>query len=462
MNMEVSKRSLFSADSEESVIGSLLLGADIFADVVEQGLTAKSFYDLRHAAIFSAICAMHEASVPVDVVTVSQHLEASGSLKQIGGIGFLGELADKTPSIANAGAYAKILRSLEFERLWYQSALDITAVLTGTNCEDHEDRMGRIQMILEGAERKDNASSVIELRPALKKYLELVDERANNPGIHGVLTGFEFVDNRLAGMKGGDFGVIGGRPSMGKTAYSMNIVKHVALKQKLNAMVFSLEMSTDQLVQRMVAAEGRVKLGLLKSGKVMTHEESMTRFGSAVTNLSKSGGKIFFDDTAGLTITDLMARAKRHHRKHGLSMILIDHIGLVESTMKTDNETMRIGQVSRSLKKLAKQLDCVVIGLAQLNREVEKRSNKRPMISDLRSSGAIEQDADWIQVMYRDEYYNEDSLTPGQVEIITGKNRDGEVGADYLGWRGEYNLLEGLPEGGVIPKDNDSSARSFV
>lgn len=151
MNMEISKRSFFSADSEESVIGSLLLGADIFADVVEQGLTAKSFYDLRHAAIFSAICAMHEASVPVDVVTVSQYLEASGSLKQIGGIGFLGELADKTPSVANAGAYAKILRSLEFERLWYQSALDITTVLTGTNCEDHEDRMGRIQMILEGA-----------------------------------------------------------------------------------------------------------------------------------------------------------------------------------------------------------------------------------------------------------------------------------------------------------------------
>jgi replicative DNA helicase len=221
-------------------------------------------------------------------------------------------------------------------------------------------------------------------------------------------------------------------------------------------------MSTDQLIQRMVAAEGKVKLSLLKSGKVMTHEDSMTRFGSAVTNLSQSGGQIFFDDTAGLTITDLMARAKRHHRKHGLSMILIDHIGLVESTMKTDNETMRIGQVSRSLKKLAKQLDCVVIGLAQLNREVEKRSNKRPMISDLRSSGAIEQDADWIQLLYRDEYYNEDSLTPGQVEIITGKNRDGEVGADYLGWRGEYNLLEGLPEGGFAPKNDDSSARSFV
>jgi replicative DNA helicase len=462
MSTNLSRRSLFSADSEVSVLGALLLDANAFAEVIETGLTSRSFYDLRHSAIFSVICTMYEANMPVDVVTTSQHLEASGSLTQVGGIAYLGELADSTPSTANARAYAKILRMLEFERMWYQSAQDISALLTGTDCEDHADRMGRIQMILEGVERTERESSIIELRPALKNYLQVIDERALNPGIHGLLTGFEFVDHRLAGMKGGDFGVIGGRPSMGKTAYSMNIVKHVALKQKLNAMVFSLEMSTDQLIQRMVAAEGRVKLGLLKSGKVMEHEESMTRFGAAVTNLSKSGGQIYFDDTAGLNITDLMARAKRHHRKHGLSMILIDHIGLVESSMKTDNETLKIGQVSRSLKKLAKQLNCVVIGLAQLNREVEKRSNKRPMISDLRSSGAIEQDADWIQVLYRDEYYNEDSLTPGQVEIITGKNRDGEVGADYLGWRGEYNLLEGLPEGGFAPKSDDSSARSFV
>jgi replicative DNA helicase len=447
MNMDISRRSLFSADSEISVLGALLLDADAFAEVVETGLTVRSFYDLRHAAIFSVISSMYEASMPVDVVTTSQHLEAVGSLTQVGGIVYLGELADATPSTANAGAYAKILRSLEYERMWYQSALDIGALLTGTDCEDHADRMGRIQLILEGVERTERESSIVELRPALKKYLEVVDERANNPGIHGLLTGFEFVDQRLGGMKGGDFGVIGGRPSMGKTAYSMNIIKHVALKQSKNAMVFSLEMSTDQLIQRMVAAEGKVKLGLLKSGKVMTHEDSMSRFGAAVTNLSNSGGKIFFDDTAGLSITDLMARAKRYHRKHGLSLILVDHIGLVESSIKTDNETVKIGQISRYLKKLAKQLNCVVIGLSQLNREVEKRAIKRPMMSDLRSSGAIEQDADWIQLLYRDEYYNENSLTPGQVEVITGKNRDGEVGADYLGWRGEYNLLEGLQEG---------------
>jgi replicative DNA helicase len=461
MSTNLSRRSLFSADSEVSVLGALLLDANAFAEVIETGLTSRSFYDLRHSAIFSVICTMYEANMPVDVVTTSQHLEAAGSLTQVGGIAYLGELADSTPSTANAGAYARILRSLEFERLWFQSAKDIEEVLASTDCDDHADRMGRIQLILNGVEKTERVTSIVELRPALKHYVEVVDDRASNPGIHGMLTGFDFVDNRLLGMKPDDFGVIGGRPSMGKTAYSMNIVKHVALQQGLNAMVFSLEMSTDQLVQRMVAAEGKVKLGLLKSGKVMGHEESMTRFGAAVTNLSKASGKIFFDDTAGLNITDLVARAKRYHRKHGLDLIMVDHIGLIESTIKTDNETVKITQISRALKKLAKELHCVVIGLAQLNREVEKRAVKRPMMSDIRSSGAIEQDGDWIQLMYRDEYYNEDSLTPGQVEIITCKNRDGEVGVDYLGWRGEYNLLEGMPEGASFKPVEDKGS-NFV
>lgn len=459
--MDVSRRSLFSANSEVSVLGALLLDANAFAEVVETGLTARSFYDLRHAAIFSMISSMYEASMPVDVVTTSQHLEAVGSLTQVGGIAYLGELADSTPSTANAGAYAKILRSLEYERMWFQSAKDIEEVLVSTDCDDHADRMGRIQLILNGVEKTERVTSIVEMRPALKEYVDIVDERCENPGIKGLLTGFEFVDRRLAGMKGGNFGIIGGRPAMGKTAYSMNIVKNVALKQGKNVMVFSLEMGTDELIERMVAAEGKVKLGLLKSGKVVTHEESLTRFGAAVTNLSKSAGQVFFDDTPGLSINDLVARAKRYHRKHGLGLILVDHIGLVESSIKTDNETIKVGQISRLLKVLAKQLDCVVIGLSQLNREVEKRANKRPMMSDLRNSGAIEQDADWVQLLYRDEVYNEDSLTPGQAEIIMAKHRHGEVGTDYLSWRGEYSLLEGLPEGASFRPVEDKGS-NFV
>lgn len=446
-------RSLFSADCEISVIGAMLLDADAISAVAEVGLTTDSFFDKRHGFVFGAIMALTEASKPVDVVTVSELLESSGSLAAIGGIAYLGEMADCTPSTNNAEAYARIVADFEHERMWFKTAQAISELLVSDDEGSHVERLGKIQQVLLGAEKNESSSSVVELRPALKHYLEVLDERANNPGIHGLLTGFDHVDYRLGGMQPGDFGVVAGRPGMGKTAYTLNVAKHLAVVQKKNVMFFSLEMSTDQLVQRMVAAQAKVKLGLLKSGKVMGLDEQMTRFGAGVTTLSQAGGQVFFDDTPGLNITNLVAKAKRYHRKHGLSVIFVDHIGLVESSMKTDNETLKLGQISRLLKKLAKELGCVVIGLGQLNREVEKRSNKRPMISDLRQSGSIEQDADWIQLLYRDEYYNEDSLTPGQIEINSGKVRDGEAGVDYLSWRGEYGLLEGMPEGGCFSPD---------
>jgi replicative DNA helicase len=455
-------RSLFSADCEISVIGAMLLDADAISAVAEVGLTIASFFDKRHGLVFGAIMALSEASKPVDVVTVSEFLESSGSLAAIGGIAYLGEMADCTPSTNNAEAYARIVADFEHERMWFKTSQAISEVLMSDDGGDHVERLGKIQQVLLGAEKNETSTSVIEMRPALKAYLDVVEDRANNPGIHGLLTGFDHVDHRLAGMQPGDLGIIAGRPAMGKTAYSMNIMKHIAIRQKKNAMVFSLEMPTTQLMQRLVASEGKIKLGLLKSGKVVGLPDQMVKFGAAATRIKDSGGQIFFDDTAGLGISELVARAKRFHRKHELAVILVDHIGLVESSLKTDNETLRLAQVSRLLKKLAKELGCVVIGLAQLNRGVEQRANKRPMISDLRQSGSIEQDADWIQLLYRDEYYNEDSLTPGQVEIISGKIRDGEPGTDYLGWRGEYSLLEGLKEGERYQSHETVEQESYV
>lgn len=459
----ITMRSLFSADCEISVIGSMLLDADAISAVAEVGLTVESFFDKRHGLVFGAVMALAEASRPVDVVTVSEVLESSGSLASIGGIAYLGEMADCTPSTSNAEAYARIVADFEHERMWFKTSQAISEVLMSDDGGGHVERLGRIQQVLLGAEKNESAGSVVELRPALKHYLNVLDERANNPGIHGLLTGFDHVDYRLGGMQPGDLGIVAGRPGMGKTAYTLNVGRHVSVVQKKNVMFFSLEMSTDQLVQRMIAAQAKVKLGLLKSGKVMGLDEQMTRFGAGVTTLSQAGGQMFFDDTAGLSITSLIAKSKRYHRKYGLDLIIVDHIGLVESSMKTDNETLRIGQVSRLLKKLAKELGCVVIGLSQLNREVEKRPNKRPMISDLRQSGSIEQDADWIQLLYRDEYYyKEDSTTPGQIDVNSGKIRDGEAGVDYLAWRGEYGLLEGMPEGGAFSPDRESKEDSFV
>lgn len=455
-------RSLFSAECEAGVIGSMLIDPDVISDVAECGLSASSFFDPSHGLIYSAIMEMTEASNPVDAVTVAEYIESAGRSGEMGGIVYLGDLIDGVASVKNAAAYARIVAEFEHERMWQKASRDISEILVDADAGTHSERLGKIQQVLLGAERNESSSSVVELRPALKHYLEVLDERANNPGIHGLLTGFDHVDYRLGGMQPGDLGIVAGRPGMGKTAYTLNVAKHCAVVQKKNVMFFSLEMSTDQLIQRMIAAQAKVKLGLLKSGKVMGLDEQMTRFGAGVTTLSQAGGQFFFDDTPGLNITNLVAKAKRYHRKHGLSVIFVDHIGLVESSMKTDNETLKIGQISRLLKKLAKELGCVVIALGQLNREVEKRSNKRPMISDLRQSGSIEQDADWIQLLYRDEYYNEDSLTPGQIEINSGKVRDGEAGVDYLSWRGEYGLLEGMPEGGCFSPDRAKEEDDFV
>lgn len=440
-------RSLFHTDSEMSVIGSILMDADAYADVAEAGVSADSFFDPRNSLIFSAVVSMVENNQPIDAVTVSEWLEGVGRLVEAGGVAYMGQVMECTPTTVNAGAYARVVESFAHERLWLQVSREISEVLASNDYVNHEERMGKIQQLLMKAEKNDRNGSIVEFKPAVKHYVDVLDDRINNPGIHGLLTGFEHVDNRLQGIQEADLGIVAGRPGMGKTAYILNILKHVAMKQKKNGMIFSLEMPTGQLVQRMAAAEARVKLGLLKSGKIDEHEESMTRFGAAITNFTKTEGQIFFDDTGGLMISELVARVKRYHRKHGLSIVIVDHIGLVESAANSDNETARVSEVTRTLKKLAKEIKCPVIGLAQLNREVEKRANKRPLISDLRSSGSIEQDADWIQLLYRDDYYNEDSEYAGQVEVISGKLRDGEPGVDYLKWRGEYSLLEGMKEG---------------
>lgn len=449
-------RSLFSADCEVSVIGAMLLDSDVISDVAEVGLTAESFFDKRHGSVFAAIMAMAEASQPVDIVTVSEWLECAGQLGSAGGMAYMGEMADCTPSTSNAVAYARIVADFAHERMWLKTAQAISETLMDDESGDHDERMGRIQQLLTAVERDNKTSSLSTMREGLKVWYDYMEDNYNNPGVRGLKTGFPHLDYRYGGMQSGEFGVIAGRPGMGKTAMILNMLRHAGLIQKKNSLFFSLEMPTRQLVQRMVAAQGYIKLGLLKSGKALELTEQAEKMNMAVGQLGQLGtegnGEIMWEDSSGMTIAALVARAKRVHRKTPLDVVVVDHIGLVDSTLKTENETQRMAQVTRQLKRLAKDLKCVVIGLSQLNREVEKRANKRPMISDLRGSGSIEQDADWIMLLYRDGYYNEDSLTPGQVEVISGKVRDGEAGTDYLAWKGEYNLLEGMPEdGGMSP-----------
>jgi replicative DNA helicase len=449
------RRSLFSADAEQSVIGALLLDPEAFPEVIEAGVSELSFYDTRNALVFRAIWALVEARRPVDTVMVFEWLESQGLLAETGGMSFLGDSADAVPSTKNAGGYAKIVCELEEQRAWYHASQAIAEVMLSDDGGDHNQRMGTVQQLLTTVERDRKSSTLMTMKEGLKAWYAHMEESYNNPEASGLRTGFPHVDRRYGGFQPEEFGVIAGRPGMGKTAFVLNMLRDLSLNQKKNALFVSLEMPTRQLVQRMIAAQGKIKLGLLKSGKVLELTEQAEKLNMAFGQLGQLGddgqGEILWEDSAGMTVFGLAAMAKRIHRKTPLDVIVVDHIGLVDSTLKTENDTSRMQQVTRQLKRLAKELGCVVIGLSQLNREVEKRANKRPMISDLRGSGSIEQDADWIMLLYRDEYYNEDTLTPGQVEVISGKVRDGEPGTDYLAWEGQYNLLEGMPEDGSSP-----------
>lgn len=451
--MSMNQRQLWSAEAEQSVIGSILLNDEAFDDVQAQGIQPEHFYDARHRVIFEALGRMVSDRVPVDVVTLSEQLESQRKLADVGGVVYLGRLVDYTPSIDNAAAYARVVVNYAIERVYFHAAQEMMQTLLADAYDDHPSRVAQLQQILANTERHERANSMRSLPQALKAMVEHIEHVSENPGIHGLLTGFQHVDYRLGGMQPAELVIWAGRPAMGKTAYALNAVRNMVRQQGKNGMFFSLEMPTRQLAQRMVAAEGKVKLGLLKSGKVLELDDQVARFGAAVTTLANSKGSLFFDDEASLPITELVARAKRQHRKTPLDFVVVDHIGLVESTLKTDNETLRVGQISRALKKLAKDLGCVVIALSQVNRDCEKRANKRPMMSDLRMSGSIEQDADVIQFLYRDEYYNENTQYPGQIEVISAKLRDGEPGVDYLAWMGSYNRMEGMDRPGVQQRE---------
>jgi replicative DNA helicase len=441
----IQRRQLFSREAEQAVLGALLLDGRAVDAVSDVGLQPVHFADAGHRVVFQAVLDMAERGVPVDVITVVETLESRMQLDAARGPEYLVWVVDNVPSVDNVAGYARVVVDLAYERLFFQAAQSIQSALLDDGFSDHDARMAQIQQVLAATERADRDSGVMPLSGALRAVVDAVELRAQMQGISGVLTGFQHVDYRLNGMGGGELVVVAGRPGMGKTAYFLNVLRHLAMVQGRNALVFSLEMPTAQLAQRMVAAQGKVKLGLLKSGKVLELEEQTARFGAAVTALhQQAGGRLFFNDQAGLNISQLVAIARRQHRQAPLSLVVVDHIGLVESTLKTDVETLRIGQITRALKKLAKDLGCTVMALSQVNRECEKRGNKRPMISDLRMSGSIEQDADVIQLLYRDEYYNENTQTPGQIEVNSAKVRDGEPGVDYLSWMGSYNRMEGI------------------
>jgi replicative DNA helicase len=431
-----------SLEAEQSVIGGLMLDNsawDEIADIINE----QDFYRHDHALILRAIAALAENDQPYDVVTVSEWIGARGDLDSIGGLAYLSILANDTPTAVNIKAYANIVREYSILRSLIQVGNEISASAynaDGRPSKELVDEAERKVFLIaeQGAGNRQGFEAINEL---LGRAVKRVEEMyKSGTALTGIATGFTNYDEKTSGLQNSDLIIIAGRPSMGKTSFAMNLAENAALNNDNSVAVFSMEMPGDQLALRMMSSLGRIDSHNLRTGKLDDHD--WPRLISSVSMLSKA--KLFIDDTAALTPTELRARTRRLKREHGLDLVIIDYLQLMQVGGSTENRATEISEISRSLKALAKELKVPIIALSQLNRSVEQRPDKRPIMSDLRESGSIEQDADVILFIYRDEVYNPESNDKGTAEIIIRKQRNGPIGTVRLSFLGQYTRFENL------------------
>lgn len=431
-----------SVEAEQSILGGLMLdnsGWDRIADLLHGG----DFYRRDHQLIFEAIGALSEKSIPSDAVTVSEHLEKCSQLDDAGGLAYIASLARDTPSAANIKAYAEIVRERSMLRELIRVGGEIAGSAHANDGRGATDLVDEAERkVFEIAERGQRAGTgFIGLRKILPGVIDRLDELSHSEGdITGVATGFQKFDALTAGLHGGELIIIAGRPSMGKTTLAMNIAENAAIAGKVPTAIFSMEMSAEQLAFRMIGSIGRVNQSNLRTGRFS--DEDWTRINSAVAIMSQA--PIFIDDTPALSPTEIRSRARRLKREHGLGLIVVDYLQLMEVAGTRENRATEISEISRSLKALAKELNVPIVALSQLNRGVELRTDKRPVMSDLRESGAIEQDADLIAFIYREEVYDPDTPRKGVADIIIAKQRNGPIGDFHLTFLGEYTRFENL------------------
>lgn len=432
-----------SVEAEAAVLGGLLLDNSAF-DRVGDFLRADDFYRADHRQIFEAISRLVQSARPADVVTVFEALQSLGQAEDAGGLSYINSLAIETPSASNIRRYAEIVRDRAILRKLISvsdsiatTALNPAGKETRQILDEAETQIFRIGE--EGARGRQQAADFDEL---LNNVVLRIDELANNPNpsdVTGVPSGFIDLDQKTAGMHGGDLIIVAGRPSMGKTSFALNVAEHVAIDQGLPIAVFSMEMGAEQLVLRMLCSVGRIDAQRLRTGRL--HEDDWDRLTHATKRLK--GVQAYIDETPALNPLELRSRARRMSRiAGGLQLIVVDYIQLMSASSSGENRTTEISEITRSLKSLAKELNCPVIALSQLNRTVEQRTDKRPVMSDLRESGAIEQDADLILFIYRDEVYRPDTPDKGVAEIIIGKQRNGPIGTVRLTFQGQFTKFE--------------------
>ncbi|HEX7371125.1 MAG TPA: replicative DNA helicase [Rhodanobacteraceae bacterium] len=430
-----------SIEAEQSVLGGLMLSAEAWDQVADR-LIEEDFYRREHRLIFRAIGQLAGSGQPCDAVTLGEWFERHGETAVVGGPAYLAELANNTPSAANIRAYADIVRDKSVLRKLIEAGTQIAG--DGFNPEGRttpeilESAEQRVFKIAEAGAR--GRKQAVSIRESLQEtFADLIKRYENRGQLNGLTTGFKDLDNLTSGMQKQDLVIVAGRPSMGKTAFALNIAEAVAMRAKQPVLVFSMEMSASQLALRLISSLGRLNQQKLRDGDLA--EEEWPRISQAVSLLSES--KIFIDDTPALSPGELRSRARRLKREHGaLGLIVIDYLQLMQVPGNKENRATEISEISRNLKAMAKEMDVPVIALSQLNRALEQRNDKRPVMSDLRESGAIEQDADLILFIYRDEVYNKESNSKGIAEIIIGKQRNGPIDTVKLTFLGQYTKFE--------------------
>ena len=434
-----------SIEAEQSLLGGLMLDNESW-DKVADLVIADDLYRKDHRLIFQAIAALVEDSQPCDVVTVSEYLDNRNELESAGGLEYIATLANETPGAANARAYARILRERSTLRALIHAGNEISGSAFSTDGKTATQLVDEAESLVfeiaeKGARGKSGFRPLKQILPEAVDRIDLLHQSGGD--ITGIPTGYNEFDKLTAGLQPGELIIIAGRPSMGKTTLAVNIAENAAIGAKVPTAIFSMEMPSQQLAFRMISSLGRVDQTHLRTGKFP--DEDWSRINTAVQLMSDA--PIFIDDSPALSPTEIRARARRLKREHGLGLIVLDYLQLMQVHGSTENRATEISEISRSLKALAKELELPVIALSQLNRSVEQRTDKRPVMSDLRESGAIEQDADLIVFIYREEVYNAETPRKGVADISIAKQRNGPIGDFPLTFVGRFTKFENwVPE----------------
>lgn len=427
-------------EAEQAVLGAILLESEALIASMER-LKAEDFYSVSHQRIFDAMVALNDDNQPIDLVTLTARLQDLGQMEEVGGVMYLAKLANSVPTAANVEYYAQIVEEKSILRRLIRTATQI--VSNGYATEDDvgvllNDAEARIMEI----SSRRSATGFISIRDVLMEVFEKVEFLYNNKGgVAGIPSGFIDLDKMTNGFQRSDLIIVAARPSVGKTAFALNVAQNVAVRASETVAIFSLEMSAPQLVQRIICAESNVDATRMRTG--LLEGDDWEKLSMAIGALSEA--QIYIDDTPGITVSDIRAKCRRLKKEKGLGMILIDYLQLIQGRGKAgENRQQEVSEISRTLKQIARELEVPVIALSQLSRGVEQRQDKRPMMSDLRESGSIEQDADIVAFLYRDDYYDKESEKKNIIEIIIAKQRNGPVGTVELVFLKNYNKFVSL------------------